>query len=129
MGKACSATFALPANTTATRCAYCWFVVVFDQPSNPQMIRPESVVPFQVNADAATEKFRAWLRSRWLAPGELKRMAQLAKIDGLYTPFFTYDAQADSDWSGEAGHYYNVSVPRTVMQNGRSVTIQAQEQR
>lgn len=127
--KACTATVDFPAGTTATRCPYCGSDVVFEQPSNPRMVRPESVIPFQVNADAATQKFRTWLRSRWLAPGALKRMAQLAKIDGLYTPFFTYDAQADSDWSGEAGHYYYVSVPRTVVRDGRSTTIQAQERR
>jgi len=127
--KACSATVDFPASASATRCPYCGSDVVFEQPSNPNMVRPESVLPFQVTADAATEKFRAWLRSRWLAPGELKRMAQLAKIDGLYTPFFTYDAQADSDWSGERGTYYYVTVPRTVMQNGRPATVQGQERR
>ncbi|MEK6850905.1 MAG: hypothetical protein AABY30_00035, partial [Candidatus Thermoplasmatota archaeon] len=80
--------------------------------SNPNMVRPESVLPFAINADGATQKFRNWLRSRWLAPGALKKMAQLAKIDGVYEPFFTYDAQADSDWAGEAGHYYYTTVRR-----------------
>lgn len=127
--KACSATVDTPAGTAATRCPYCGSDVVFEQASNPNMVRPETVVPFQVNADAATQKFRTWLRSRWLAPGALKKMAQLAKIDGLYTPFFTYDAQADSDWSGERGTYYNVTVPRVVTQQGRTTTIQAQERR
>ena len=127
--KNCSATSSVPAGAQATRCPFCGSDVVFEQPSNPNMVRPESVLPFMVNADAATGKFRAWLRSRWLAPGALKKMAQLAKIDGVYEPFFTYDAQADSDWAGEAGHYYYVSVPATVMQGGRTVTVTRQERR
>ena len=108
----CSATSSVPANTRATRCPFCGSDVVFEQAPNPNMVRPESVLPFQINADAATGKFRQWLRTRWLAPGALKKMAQLAKIDGMYAPFFTYDAQADSDWAGEAGHYYYTTVRR-----------------
>jgi len=110
--KNCSATSSVPANTRATRCPFCGSDVVFEQPANPAMVRPESLIPFQINADMATGKFRNWLRTRWLAPGALKKMAQLAKIDGVYEPFFTYDAQADSDWSGEAGHYYYTTVRR-----------------
>ncbi len=127
--KACTATSSFPGNVRATRCPFCGSDVVFEQAPNPNVVRPESVLPFQINAAAATEKFRGWLRSRWLAPGALKKMAQLAKIDGMYAPFFTYDAQADSDWSGEAGHYYYVTVPKTVNQGGRMVTVQAQERR
>lgn len=110
--KNCSATSSVPANTRATRCPFCGSDVVFEQAANPNMVRPESVLPFQINSDAATQKFRNWLRTRWLAPGALKKMAQLAKIDGVYEPFFTYDSQADSDWSGEAGHYYYTTVRR-----------------
>ncbi len=127
--KNCSATSSVPGGTTATRCPFCGSDVVFEAPSNPNMIRPESVIPFQVATDAATQKFRDWLRRRWLAPGALKKMAQLAKIDGVYEPFFTYDSQADSDWSGEAGHYYYVSVPATVMRNGKPTSITRQERR
>ena len=110
--KNCTATSTISGNVRATRCPFCGSDVVFEQASNPNMVRPESVLPFQMNADAATNKFRQWLRTRWLAPGALKKMAQLAKIDGMYAPFFTYDAQADSDWAGEAGHYYYTTVRR-----------------
>lgn len=110
--KNCSATSSIPGNIQATRCPFCGSSIVFEQPANPNMVRPESLVPFQINADAATQKFKNWLRTRYLAPGALKRMAQLAKIDGMYAPFFTYDAQADSDWAGEAGHYYYETVRR-----------------
>ncbi|TLZ53433.1 MAG: hypothetical protein E6K18_00070 [Methanobacteriota archaeon] len=110
--KNCTATSTVPGNTQATRCPFCGSTVVFEQNANPNVVRPESLLPFSLNADAAAQKFRAWLKSRWLAPGALKKMAQLAKIDGVYEPFFTYDAQADSDWWGEAGHYYYETVRR-----------------
>ncbi|MEK6851605.1 MAG: hypothetical protein AABY30_03590, partial [Candidatus Thermoplasmatota archaeon] len=75
--KNCSATSSVPANTRATRCPFCGSDVVFEQPANPAMVRPESLIPFMIDADGATQKFRNWLRSRWLAPGALKKMAQL----------------------------------------------------
>jgi LSD1 subclass zinc finger protein len=117
--KNCGATTSLPPATLATKCPFCASDVVVEAPPNPNLIRPETVVPFQLNLDAANAKFREWLKRRWLAPRALKRQAAVGDIKGLYTPFFTFDARAFSNWSGEAGHYYYETERYTTMVNGR----------
>ena len=106
----CGATTTLAGAQMATRCAFCGSDVVVEAPPVPGMVRPESLVPFAFAKDQATQKFQAWLRGLWFRPSNLKRMAGLAQIDGMYVPHFTYDANANSQWSGEAGHYYYVTV-------------------
>jgi DNA-directed RNA polymerase subunit RPC12/RpoP len=102
----CGATTTLAGAQMATRCAFCGSDVVVEAPPQPGMIRPESLVPFALDKQSATQRFQAWLQGLWFRPSNLKRMAGLAKIDGMYTPHFTYDANAHSRWSGEAGYYY-----------------------
>jgi len=102
----CGATTSLAGAEMATRCAFCGSDVVVETPPAPNMIRPESVLPFAIDKNNATQRFQGWIRGLWFRPSNLKRMAGLAKLDGMYAPHFTYDANAHSQWRGEAGHYY-----------------------
>ena len=121
----CGALTSLPGATVATRCAFCGSDVVVETPPVPGMVRPESLVPFQIDKPQATTQFQGWLRGLWFRPGNLKTMAGLAQIDGLYIPHFTFDAQARSQWSGEAGHYYYVTENYT--SGGQRHTRQVQK--
>ncbi len=125
---ACGATTALPPATVATKCPFCASDVVVETPPNPNLVRPETLVPFQFNQDAANQKFRGWLKGRWLAPGALKRQATVGELKGIYTPFFTFDANAASQWTGEAGNYYYTTESYTVMVNGHPETRTRQVQ-
>ncbi len=126
--KNCGASTTLPPATVATKCPFCASDVVVEAAPNPNLVRPENLIPFQFNLDAANGKFRAWLKGRWLAPGALKRQATLGELKGIYTPFFTFDANAFSRWAGEAGHYYYTTETRTVMVDGKPQTRQEQVQ-
>ena len=46
-------------------------------------------------------------------PGDLKKMAELAQISGIYLPFWTYDANTQSWWEADAGYYYYVTETYT----------------
>lgn len=91
---------------TADRCAFCDSpVVVIDDAED--ILRPESVLPFAVEKRAAGEKFKGWISSRWFAPNDLQARAQQEAIDGVYLPYWTFDARASADYTGERGdHYY-----------------------
>jgi len=106
----CGAVTALPGAVTATKCAFCGSDVVVETPPMEGMIMPESLVPFAITRKNAKQRFRDWLRRLWFRPGDLKRKAAVADIDGIYAPHFTFDANVFSQWSGWAGHYYYVTV-------------------
>lgn len=109
----CGAIQALEPAVIATECAFCGSPAIVEAPSNPHLVRPTALVPFALEAAAARGKYRQWLGAWWrrlISPGSLKRTAVVTKMRGVYTPFFTFDAQAESDWSGLRGDYYTVTV-------------------
>lgn len=111
--RACGAIQSVETKTIATQCAYCDSDTIIEQPSNPDLIRPSGLVPFAFNKEAAVDRYRQWLSSWWrklFAPKALSGQAAMTKLQGIYTPFFTFDAQAESDWSGYRGDYYYVTV-------------------
>ncbi|RYE88692.1 MAG: hypothetical protein EOO75_13015 [Myxococcales bacterium] len=104
---ACGATVTLAAEERATRCTYCACPTVVSKALDPQMLQPESLLPFGVSQARATGGFEAWLRGLWFRPGDLGRMARVEGVHGVYLPYWTFDTSVDTRWSAERGdHYY-----------------------
>lgn len=102
----CGATVSFPQQTTATACDFCGSSQVLEQEENRQLIRPESVVPFQIDRQAASQRFSSWLAGLWFRPSDLRRRAKVKELSGVYVPYWTFDSRVDSDWTAEAGYYY-----------------------
>jgi hypothetical protein len=87
----------------ATKCSFCGAPLVSKSYAG-RHVKPRSLVPFQVDARAAHDRFRGWLRGRWLAPMDLKRYARTDEsLHGVYLPFWTYDCETVSRYSGQRG--------------------------
>ncbi len=91
------------------KCAFCGSNFVKEQKPNPDIIRPESTVPFKIDLNGATQRFKRWLGKGFFRPGDLKKISRLQLLQGIYTPFWTYDCSAHSDWWAMSGYYYYVS--------------------
>lgn len=116
---ACGATTRLGPNVTAGRCAFCGTPVVATSKVRKE-IKPGALLPFAIDQGKAVAMFRGWVGSRWLAPNDLKRFADdMSGIAGMYVPYWTYDAKADSNYSGQRGDYYWATESYTAMVNGR----------
>jgi len=120
----CNATIAVELDVTATVCPFCGSHHVLAQEQSSRVIKPESVIPFQVDQKTAIAKFRTWLGRGWFRPNEVKRIAVNAgaRVQGVYLPFWTFDAHTFSNWWAEAGHYYYVTERYTVNVSGRRET-------
>jgi hypothetical protein len=64
---------------------------------------PQAVLPFGLMEKEAHEAMRAWLKSRWFAPNDIADEARADHFHGIYVPFWTYDADTDTDYEGERG--------------------------
>lgn len=124
----CGAKQSVDAKVITTKCDFCGSDTVIETPSNPNIVRPTALVPFAINAQDSKAKYLQWLRKLWFRPGDLKKKAALVGVRGLYAPFFTFDAQAESNWSGWRGTYYYTTETYTTTVNGRPVTRTRQVQ-
>jgi DNA-directed RNA polymerase subunit RPC12/RpoP len=117
---ACGAQTTLPPNETAGRCPFCASPVVAGQAQSQRLIKPRSLLPFHVTRRQAMEAFQRWIEGLWFAPGSLRRAFQQAAISGVYLPAWTYDADTESDYTGERGEDYWDTQSYTVTINGRT---------
>jgi DNA-directed RNA polymerase subunit RPC12/RpoP len=93
----------------ATRCPFCGSPVVVEIKELGQVIVPESVLPFGLDARKAKERYEAWVGGLWFAPGDLKKLARQHGMDGVYLPYWSYDSQTTTRYQGERGEHYYVT--------------------
>lgn len=119
--KNCGATVSVEPRIASTECAFCGSNMVFEQPANESLLRPESLVPLQIDRTNALKTYKDWLGKGWFRPGDLKKRAGQARLYGVYLPFWTFDAQTHSDWRAQAGYYYYVTETYWTTQDGKQV--------
>lgn len=118
---ACAAETTLPPDATAGNCPFCGAPIVATG-STRKSIRPKSLLPFKVNKDQASERFRTWVSKLWFAPNALARSAERAAIHGAYLPAWTYDSDTASIYTGERGDDYWETETYTEVVNNQTVT-------
>ena len=118
---ACGAEVVLPERVTAGRCSFCDNPLVA-QGESRQLVQPKAVLPFKVSDKDAKASFERWIRTLWFAPNDLKKLANEESLDGVYVPFWTFDAETESFYRGQRGQYYWVTERYTTRENNRTVT-------
>jgi predicted RNA-binding Zn-ribbon protein involved in translation (DUF1610 family) len=126
----CGAVVSYGEHETARNCDFCGSAQVTDRDQSQQPIQPESVLPFRVDEKGATTKFSSWLRSLWLRPSDLQKLASVSEMTGMYVPYWAFDASVHSDWTALAGYYYYVTeMYMSTDDKGRMVQRQRQVQK
>jgi hypothetical protein len=70
----------------------------------------DGVVPFQIDRRTAGRNLRRWIKSRWFAPNEFTKRGTHEKFNGIYLPFWTFDAMTDTRFTGQRGDHYYVTT-------------------
>lgn len=113
----CGARFMVESDQVKVKCGFCGSSNVNLDAYRKLYIQPVGIIPFYVSRDEAEQHFRQWIRRGWFHPNKLRKLAALEDLHGIYIPFWTYDAQTESVWRGEAGYYYYET--RMVSINGK----------
>ena len=106
------------------RCAFCDSPMIVEVDEQDRTIPPGGLLPFVVDRVAAGERFKKWLSSRWFAPRDLVKRARRDALDGVYLPYWTYDAETHTHYSGERGEHYTTT--ETYTENGETKTREVQ---
>lgn len=118
----CGAHTQLGDNTTSGKCAFCGSPIVA-QAKSVKVIQPRAMLPFGIDKDNALAAYERWLSSLWFAPNDLKRAAFIDEaFNGVYLPYWTYDMESSTRYTGQRGVDYWDTESYTVTVNGRSET-------
>ncbi len=123
----CGASFDFEPHSFATHCPYCDVPAIVDC---TQEIKPKSLIPFSITRKDAKSRFKKWVSSRWFAPSAFKKYLNDNKIlKGYYLPHWLYDSDTTTQYTGERGDKYYVTVTKTVVEDGKSKEVEEQESR
>lgn len=118
----CGSVFSVDPDTISTECPYCATPVVLNDKIS-KFIRPAGIHPFRITSETARKKFREWIKKRWFLPSEMKEMAfPEKKLTGIYLPYWTYDTNSMSYYSGERGIEKSRTERYSVVESGENVS-------
>lgn len=122
----CGAQIELGADLHADQCPFCASPMVTGTGLH-RLIKPQAQLPFLLTEQEARAAMNKWLGRLWFAPSNLVQYARAGRaMQGIYVPFWTYDAETRSEYAGQRGTVYHEThmVPMTV--NGRRQMVQQQ---
>ena len=123
---ACGGEATMDPNLFSNACAFCGSPITV-KPDTKAVANPQAVLPFKLERQAATDEFKKWLRKLWFAPNDLKKTATQDRFNGMYLPFWTFDAATQSAYQGDRGEHYYVTERRVV--NGKEENVRVQKTR
>ena len=102
--QSCGAEMVSDENTTATFCVYC---------GNPGIMksrlegkyRPDKIIPFKKTKEDAIAAYNDCRKGKTFAPPEFGRPENIAKISGIYIPFWLYEGYSRAYLSGTTTKY------------------------
>ena len=107
----CGAEVVFQGTLTSTVCPYCASPLQRDKIHDaPTRVPVDGVLPFQVAEHEASNRLRQWVQSLWWAPNEFLRQGASGKFNGIYLPYYTFDSQTYTWYTGQRGDYYYVTV-------------------
>ncbi len=102
----CAAEVGFDPDIDALECPFCATPLVIGSAASKH-IKPSAVLPFMLDEPSARDAMTKWLGQLWFAPSGLQEFARKGrKLDGIYVPYWTYDAQTRTRYSGQRGTVY-----------------------
>jgi len=121
--KNCGASTTLRQGILADSCPFCAAPLVIDQSELKEVREPNAVLPFMIDNKQALQLFKSWLKGLWFAPDALvkntKEFHGTNKLQGIYLPYWNFDADTTTPYEGQRGEYYYVTETYYVTVNGR----------
>lgn len=115
--KSCGAETIYDALDVSSECPYCGSNQVMEA-QDENTLAPGGVIPFSLTSDQASENFKKWIGKKFFCPKQAKLSAMPDAFNGIYLPYWTFDTQTVSRYSGRYGIDHKEKGP-----NGEEKTV------
>jgi DNA-directed RNA polymerase subunit RPC12/RpoP len=102
----CAAIVLIEDKVVTSHCPYCGSQIENQPRAAQSMIAPDGLLPFVISQDQALKSFRVWIERLWFAPSDLRKSAAIGRLWGSYMPFWTYDSDTYTEYTGQRGDNY-----------------------
>ncbi len=116
----CGAETVAEAEVMTVTCAFCGSHYVTEPRKALPILRPETMIPHKIPGERANALFSGWVKNRYFAPRAFRRARHTPDMKGVYLPFFTFDTDMTTGFSGQGGR--RRTVVYTVRVNGKTQT-------
>lgn len=116
--ESCGGEIIAQATTGAMTCPFCDNQIVIAKKFSKEL-RPDFVIPFQLDKKAAKAAYKNYLKGKILLPKVFKDENHIDEIKGIYVPFWLFDSDVDANiyyhatrthtWSDSNYHYTRTS--------------------
>ena len=119
----CGAHTTFDPHVVSDYCPFCGTPIVAIQGEHEARIRPGSLLPFRMDRKSAENCYGKWIKGLWFAPNDLqKNHNRYDRLQGVYIPYWTYDSETFSTYTGQKGVNYTTTQHYTTVQNGKTVS-------
>ncbi len=109
--ESCGATVVFLGSLTSSECPYCASPIQRDDVHKAENRIPvDGVLPFKITKEKAKSNLVNWVNSRWFAPSQFLKQGAEGKFNGVYLPYWTIDSMTATQYSGQRGEHYYVTV-------------------
>lgn len=92
----CGAELICDSTTAATECPYCGNNAIVPGRLSGAL-KPDLILPFKLDKEQAIKALKKHYRGKWLLPKAFSDANHIEKIQGVYVPFWLYNANVDID--------------------------------
>lgn len=113
--RSCGAEIETNPQTAATHCPYCDNEIILSDRVE-KGLKPNGIIPFKVDKTGLENSVKAYFKGKRLLPNNFLKNQKIEKIQGVYVPFWLFDATLDGQMQLEGTktlHYssgdYNIT--------------------
>ena len=108
--------------TAATRCYFCHSPVVLHDRLDDEF-RPDGVIPFQLDKDAARQKFIEFVAKKKFIDRSFFSDDQLEMFSGVYYPYWYADVEGEASFEGEGTNVSTTTTPTHIVTTTRVLDV------
>lgn len=116
--ESCGAEMIINGEETSAQCSFCGSNHITDAHEKAG-IKPEAILPFKIDSHEAMKKLEKWIKTQYCSPKGLRDVYKNGKLKPIYVPYWTFDADTDSSYSGKGGKVYY----ETETKDGKEVRV------
>ena len=100
----CGAVMLYDSDQMSGMCPFCGSAIVLTEGYADCGIKPSAIIPFTITKEEVEEKFYKWNKFAIWSPEKFRKGKFLGNLMGVYIPYWTFDADAVTTYSGEYGY-------------------------